>query len=433
MFRTSCLSLARRRAPHYARYHVMRSDGPYKLQRVRFQRPFITRQGLTRLMVFTGLISGAVEAATWKIIGDEDEEDEAEQNWPEDHHAQSGQDAVASGAEDENVSEADDEAQSKQQTGEKDDTVHGDEVDENATFVPLGWVRQRPRQPYKGTDPEWQEFMKFSEDRDRNMRTRHDLAGMVGETMRRHRFYSSQMGSPMEVRKYWLDVDYPVGPPPEYERSGLEISDEYISWTTRSVHPRSYERLQRFLQPGPILSSLYTTVTIMFHHNLQELKTRLGIESKPNAGAGRSSGPYTPIPSTELDRLRQNKRETGSTGTKAPTALPPPPGKPHLPQRRSPSTSNPTDPIGPPPSPQSPGHLAMAYMAFRTSMARAWSRQPSDPPRGTIVVSGLVEVVSPKAMAVIDVVAAFDPKSSRWEQVNMRTRRFQWRNQTPRG
>lgn len=35
---------------------------------------------------------------------------------------------------------------------------------ENATFIPLGFARQIPGQPYKGSDPEWQEFINFSQD-----------------------------------------------------------------------------------------------------------------------------------------------------------------------------------------------------------------------------------------------------------------------------
>ncbi len=41
-----------------------------------------------------------------------------------------------------------------------------DEVDDSV-FIPLGWARPRPRAYYKGSDPEWQEFIKLFKDKKR--------------------------------------------------------------------------------------------------------------------------------------------------------------------------------------------------------------------------------------------------------------------------
>lgn len=30
------------------------------------------------------------------------------------------------------------------------------------------------------------------------------------------------LGAPIQARKYWLDIDFPDGPPPEYERRGYD-------------------------------------------------------------------------------------------------------------------------------------------------------------------------------------------------------------------
>lgn len=63
--------------------------------------------------------------------------------------------------------------------GGDDDEDEGDidedyEDDEDAIFIPLGWARQLPRSYYKGTDPEWQEFIKFARDRKRGERVRRE-------------------------------------------------------------------------------------------------------------------------------------------------------------------------------------------------------------------------------------------------------------------
>ena len=43
-----------------------------------------------------------------------------------------------------------------------------EEPPEDSWFIPLGWARQRPQTFYKGHDPEWQSFLEFSQNRERN-------------------------------------------------------------------------------------------------------------------------------------------------------------------------------------------------------------------------------------------------------------------------
>ena len=47
-----------------------------------------------------------------------------------------------------------------------------DQIPEEAIFIPLGWPRECPKTYYKGTDPEWQSFLEFNQDRKRSMRIR---------------------------------------------------------------------------------------------------------------------------------------------------------------------------------------------------------------------------------------------------------------------
>lgn len=47
--------------------------------------------------------------------------------------------------------------------GEWQRQEHDDE-DEDGLFIPFGWPKQQPRTFYKGSDPEWKEFVKFSKD-----------------------------------------------------------------------------------------------------------------------------------------------------------------------------------------------------------------------------------------------------------------------------
>ena len=68
------------------------------------------------------------------------------------------------------VEEEDDKANNGAQ---EDDSVDEDDVQvpetmpEDALFIPLGRIRQRPHTHYKGSDPEWQSFVEFGNDRQR--------------------------------------------------------------------------------------------------------------------------------------------------------------------------------------------------------------------------------------------------------------------------
>ena len=53
-----------------------------------------------------------------------------------------------------------------------DTAIVPDILPEDAIFIPLGWARQLPSTFYKGSDPEWQGFLEFSQDRQRSLMIR---------------------------------------------------------------------------------------------------------------------------------------------------------------------------------------------------------------------------------------------------------------------
>ena len=66
------------------------------------------------------------------------------------------------------VEEEDDKANNGAQEDDSEDDVEVPEtMPEDALFIPLGRVRQRPHTHYKGSDPEWQSFVEFGNDRQR--------------------------------------------------------------------------------------------------------------------------------------------------------------------------------------------------------------------------------------------------------------------------
>lgn len=55
----------------------------------------------------------------------------------------------------------DGEATQAVEVSDEDDIVP-EEQPEDALFIPLGWPQRRPREFYKGSDPEWQSFLEFA-------------------------------------------------------------------------------------------------------------------------------------------------------------------------------------------------------------------------------------------------------------------------------
>jgi len=80
-------------------------------------------------------------------------------------------------------------------------------------------------------------------------------------------------------------------------------------------------------------------------------------------------------------------------------------------------------------------HFMRPIMAFRAKLAQTWRPAQNFPPRGSLLVSGLVEIDSPKAWLVFDVHAAYDPKDKEFDPRSMKVelRRFQLKKQGPVG
>lgn len=82
-----------------------------------------------------------------------------------------------------------------------------------------------------------------------------------------------------------------------------------------------------------------------------------------------------------------------------------------------------------------PSHFINAMMAFKAKLSQTWKPAVRFPPRGSIVVSGFVELDAPKAWLVFDVNAAWDPKTKEFDTRGMflKLRRMQLKKQGPAG
>ncbi len=159
--------------------------------------------------------------------------------------------------EEEEISEIEDDEED-----EEDEEGIPEIMPEDALFIPFGSVHKLPRTYYKGSDPEWQSFIELANDKVRsdNLRCKlvltvkyvggidsgiDELSHLVGNELVKFPSFPRVMGVPLIIRTAWLDIDFPNGPPPEYERSGYDSSIKDIRIIFDLIQDRNHQKLYR--------------------------------------------------------------------------------------------------------------------------------------------------------------------------------------------
>ncbi|KAI9834787.1 MAG: hypothetical protein M1819_002873 [Sarea resinae] len=400
-------SLSRLRPRYYSK--LSHNDQNPILQRVHIVRPVFSKRRTQ-----TALVYGAVLYAYWNygipIIFREVEEEEEHANQTreramEQHHIQHEE------------AEGDTKDQKDGRVSRRE--LPPEVADDDAIFIPFGWARQCPRKFYKGSDPEWQEFIKLANNRQKAQKIREDLVGMVGNQISRDKNFRRRLGQDIRVGRYWLDIDFPNAPPPEYERSGLEIGDDYIAWTIRPVTPQNYYRLHHALWPKALSSSCWASYKTLVSLQYQRVKDIFRINSKEQDDS--QFGGIREKFEQQLGRVQEQKPDSnGPSGQQQPSRFPS-----WLIQDPRTATSS--------ISPLSNTGMDSAFTTFAKTLAKKWRPPTFVPPRGSVILSGLVEIQGTDAMAVLDVKAAYNPKEAKWGGIMLGVRRYQRRRQAPLG
>ena len=219
--------------------------------------------------------------------------------------------------------------------------------------------------------------------------------------------------------------------------SSIEIADDYIAWTTRPVDAIQVSRLKAALWPQPVAVSLWSSYSTLWSLQLARAKQFLGIKSEVNPPN---------ISTTDIVDFQKlakaNDKQSSQTGTgfeqdeettnTDPALAPPPPPK-------AASAEDPSKMSGAKQRLHNLGVLGAmqdfgtALHVFQHSLIRTWKMPHAAPERGTLMVSGLVELVGSKATCVVDVRAAYHPKENRWVAIGVGVRRLQSKKQAPRG
>lgn len=89
-------------------------------------------------------------------------------------------------------------------------------------FLPIPFtITKEHRQPYQGSSPEWQAFLKFAADKQAALDARDQLKAIVKGHVDSS-IFGMKLGKNTKVGRTWLDVDYPSWAPSEYLQTGYD-------------------------------------------------------------------------------------------------------------------------------------------------------------------------------------------------------------------
>ncbi|KAF2187711.1 hypothetical protein K469DRAFT_748925 [Zopfia rhizophila CBS 207.26] len=416
------------------------------IQRVRFKKPFLTRRRLIGTAIYTAAAYGFLR---WL----DDEVGEGEEEDVRKARKSRRPEATEHGIPQE--IDADDEDEEEEEQGEP------------LLFLPTGFARIKPPTYYRGSDPEWQEFVRIAPDKRRIERIKDELKDKVLYSVSQSPFWKQRLGAVnTQTGAVWFDIIFPDGPPREYERPGIEVvesdDDLTIRWTTRPVSQINYQRLNNTLVPTVVATSIYVDSKEKVGNGWLRFKKYIGWEEsshqKPKSIAQLSPTPQPSPLSTKSSSPPQNSSPSihppsapsPPTTADKPTkpATPAAPAKPSTPPSTRPTQKDPQPTIttttlgnssGNPAldrfraSLPKPTALTLDLRTFRQSVRQNWKSISIDPPRGCFLVSGLMEVRGKKAFMTLEVAAAYDPKTGEYIMINASVRRVQDYQQYPKG
>ncbi|CAK7269431.1 hypothetical protein SEPCBS57363_003596 [Sporothrix epigloea] len=333
-----------------------------------------------------------------------------------------------------------------------------DHIEEDGApiFVPFPFTfKVVESRPYKGTDPEWQTYIRIAKDRELLLKIRNDLLETVRAAAEANPILTHRCGRQMKVRKHWLDLDFPYRPPPKVTRNGLMLTAEGLEYVEAEVDHVTMMRISRALWPEPVALSASSFVTTLLRQNVHNVARFFGFEPSENdpSAVFRSFAAKHDRTPQDLHALASElKRRLEDADAKDARARP---GK-----KDAGVATDITGPLSPPQSPSSssspspqdkddPNRILNAkdlipfeslrasiddaWLDFKKKLAETWLPLRPQPPSGSVGVSGLVELQSPNSRIMIEVMAFWDPKTRKYDTptMHMKLRSIRPRAQMP--
>ncbi|KAK7404128.1 hypothetical protein QQX98_010086 [Neonectria punicea] len=284
---------------------------------------------------------------------------------------------------------------------EREEVQNMAEEDEPILFLPFPFTTKEVKQPpYRGSDPEWEMFVKVNQDTKLQKEIKFGLADEIKRGVEKNPAFVRLLGGgAISVRKLWLDIIYPPAPPPKHYVAGLIVDEDGLFWGDRPIDSTAAGHLDKAIYPKAVAMTAWTFVNFLFKQTVQDVAKALGF-----------NGPGAPDPtwqSVTLDRLKEQGSGFGTSGKQTVRIL----GQAERPpQGQFPTGSG--DIIGTlfGGETQLDPRVQAAIQAASLTFAKNWKPTKSPPNRGCIRVDGVVELRGKTACMAVYVLGWYDPK-----------------------
>ena len=301
--------------------------------------------------------------------------------------------------------------------GEQEDEIP-EEMPADAWFIPLGRLERKPRTFYRGSDPEWREFLAFSKDVTRRKRVQDKLVEDIKRGLLHDPRIKAFLGPQARCIRTWLWVEYPLAPEPEWCQTGIEIASDYIAILTRTRDPNVALKIQRAIWPDAVaisafgafqtfLSNQYSIGRKALGFDLTEAKTSHPLHLPVNMQASKSNS------TAKSDVASTSNTGVGTMTTNSSASAD---GRPLLSILPS--------------YPQDQG-IVESIKVFKRNLARRRHKTPALP-RGVVVIQGQVQF-SGSATCILDVKAAYSVMDNKFYAVKLVIRTLQPHALRPKG
>ncbi|KAF4125018.1 hypothetical protein GMORB2_3857 [Geosmithia morbida] len=326
-----------------------------------------------------------------------------------------------------------------------------DEEEEPLLFLPFPFTtKQIAQPPYRGSDPEWKEFVKVNKDEKRKK----DIKRSLAETVRRRAeanpvIVNLMGGKTTKVRKMWLDIIYPPAPPPKHYISGLIVDYDGLFWGDRSIETVAANQIDAIMYPKAVAMAVWTFWDVLLKRSKDDISRALGLSG--------TQEPETSWQSVIINRGKEQQQQQQSPA--AGTVLNPPSAAPSSNDNPQAKASQPGSIQGPPDfanlfrrlggggaggeggergdgaAPASPmsQSVMFAFQAASLVLAKNWKRTEHHVSKGCIRVDGMVELQGRSAFMVVYVLGWYDPKTDKFMKVETKLKHLVQTKQKPLG
>ncbi|KAK6722010.1 hypothetical protein QX201_000877 [Fusarium graminearum] len=299
---------------------------------------------------------------------------------------------------------------------EKEEAEANHDPDEPLLFLPFPFTTEEVKQPlYRGSDPEWQTFVKISQDKKLLQEIKNGLANEIKRGVERNPAFNKLLGGEVAVKKFWLDIIFPPAPPPMHYVSGIMIDEDGIFWGDRPIDSLAANFLAKALYPKALAMGCWTFISFLSKQVAQDIAKSIGL-SEPDPPE--SAWQHVPVNSLPGTMPQQTPRVVVKHDAKAHPAHLPPGFNEILGAAFGPDAK--LDP-----------RLQAASLAGAFAFLRYWKPTKTLPSRGCIKVDGIVELKGKTAVMAVLVAGYYDPKTRQYVAVQTRLKHLMQLRQRP--